>query len=359
MKVFFIIKALNNSGGTERVTTLIAGELVKRHYQIGIVSIVGEGEKAFFEIDSRVNCFYIPQKVNQQLFPFKDIFRYRTLRRILKTEQPDVIVIVDAGRSFLKIPASKGFKTITWEHFNVNVNWHLFHPLSRKIAAKYSNLVITLTNQDAENYRKRFGAKNTMCIPNPVTIRVNTKAPLTEKNVLAVGRYSTQKGFDLLLDAWNLVQNKENGWKLTVIGSGEMEAILRKKIENYHLSKSVNLIPITTNIIEEYQKASIYVMSSRHEGLPLVLIEAMAMGLPIVSFDCETGPRDIVVDKITGVLVPPLNINQLAIELDILMNDSAKRKFYAENALKYVEKFELSKIIDTWEEVFLNLKSNQ
>jgi glycosyltransferase involved in cell wall biosynthesis len=357
MKIYFIIKALNNSGGTERVTAIIANELSRRNYEIGIVSIVGAGESPFFEIDPKVQCHYTGPKKDNRIFPFKDFGRYSFLRKLFKTENPDIIVIVDAGRSFLKIPASKGFKTITWEHFNVNVNWHLLHPVSRWIAARYSDMIVTLTKQDAENYKKKFGAKNTLCIPNPVTINTNEKSTLKEKVVLAVGRYSYQKGFDLLLDAWNEVHN--NGWKLRIVGSGGMESILKEKINLYEQQVSVELIPITKNIVDHYKNASIYVMSSRHEGLPLVLIEAMAMGLPIVSFDCETGPRDIIENNVTGVLVPSLDVNQLAIELESLIMDENKRNLFSNNALKLVKKFELPAIVDAWEKLFHELKSKK
>jgi glycosyltransferase involved in cell wall biosynthesis len=218
-------------------------------------------------------------------------------------------------------------------------------------------MIVTLTKQDAENYKKKFSAKNTICIPNPVTINTNEKSTLKEKVVLAVGRYSYQKGFDLLLDAWNEVHN--NGWKLRIVGSGEMEFILKEKIKLYGLHDSVELLPITKNIVEHYKNASIYVMSSRHEGLPLVLIEAMAMGLPIISFDCETGPRDIIENNVTGVLVPPLDVNQLAIELECLIMDENKRSLFSNNALKLVKKFEITEIVDSWEKLFKELKSEK
>lgn len=355
MKIYFIIKALNNSGGTERVTAIIANELIQRNYEIGIVSIVGAGDTPFFEINQNIKTFYAGKKADRRIFPYKDIARYLFLRKLFKKENPDVIVIVDAGRSFLKIPASRGYKTITWEHFNVSVNWHLLHPISRWIAAKYSDMIVTLTKLDAENYKKKFGAKNSMCIPNPITINTNEKSTLKEKVVLAVGRYSYQKGFDLLLDAWNKVN--KNGWKLRIVGSGGMESELKEKIEKYNLHDSVELLPITKNIVDHYRNASIFVLSSRHEGLPLVLIEAMAVGLPIVSFDCETGPRDIVENNVTGVLIPPSDTNQLAIELSNLIADENKRNQFSASALKLSKKFDIAEIVDSWENLFHQLKS--
>jgi len=132
---------------------------------------------------------------------------------------------------------------------------------------------------------------------------------------------------------------------------------VQESIRQLNLEDSIELIPSTDNVVKHYQESSIYVMSSRYEGLPLVLIEAMSMGLPIVSFDCETGPRDIVTHDVTGRLVPPFDTNKLAQELNDLMNDAPTRELYSQNALKNVEKFETEKILDQWELLFKQLKT--
>jgi len=351
MKIFFVIKALHLPAGTERATINLANELAQRNYDIGLISFANDGEP-FFAVNSKVKLFYLHKNHDKRSGIVRDISRRIKLRQLYKEEKPDLIIIVGSGRSMLNIPAARGIKKITWEHFNANINWHLFHPLSRKLAAMYSDSIVTLTNQDAENYKKKFSAKRVVCIPNPITIDSTIKSPLTEKRVLAIGRFMKQKGFDYLIDAWSKVENRNNGWKLRIIGTGPLLPLMMEKIKQYNLEDSIELIPSSNNVIEQYQQASIYVMSSRYEGLPLVLIEAMAMGLPIISFDCETGPRDIVESDITGRLVPPFDINKLAFELDNLMNDESMRKFYSENAIRKVAKFDTEKIITKWETLF-------
>ena len=358
MKIFFVIKSLHTAGGTERATIVIANELASRNYEVGMISLANEG-KPFFDTHPSIKLHYLYPKRDNRPGLVRDFSRRLILRKLYKDENPDIIIIVGSGRSMLNIPAARGFTTITWEHFNANVNWHLMHPLSKKLAAMYSDRVVTLTNQDVENYKRKFGAKNAICISNPITIDSSVKSTLTEKRVLAVGRLVNQKGFDLLLDAWSKVENRNNGWKLRIIGSGGMLPVLSNKIDEYNLSDSIELVPATNNIIPHYQDSSIYVMSSRYEGLPLVLIEAMAMGLPIVSFDCETGPRDIIVDNVTGKLVPHLDVERLAVELNNLMNDEAKRKLFSENAIKRAENFEIKVIADKWEKLFKELKSSK
>ena len=356
MKVFFVIKSLNMAAGTERATITIANELSLREYEVGLVCFEKPGEP-FFKVQPKIKLHYLYPSKDKRFSITRDISRRRELKSLYKNEKPDIIIIVGSGRSMLNIPAARGIKNITWEHFNVNINWHLFHPLSKKLAAMYSDYVVTLTQQDAVNFQHKFSAKNVICIPNLISIDNSITSPLTEKRVLSIGRYVHQKGFDYLIDAWRLVESRKAGWKLRIIGTGELMPEIKNKISKFQLEDSIELIDSTENVVEHYMQSSIYVMSSRYEGLPLVLIEAMSMGLPIVSFDCETGPRDIIIQDVTGQLVPTFDVQKLALELDNLINDEKKRKSYSENALKHVKKFETKVIIDKWEKLFKEISS--
>lgn len=355
MKIVFSIKALNHSGGTERVTAILSKELVQRGHQVHVVSFVGGDKETFFEMDSRVKLNYLAPTKDKYPFPIRDIRRIVLMKRLYKQIQPHVVVIVDAGRSFVNIPAAKGYKVITWEHFNVGVNWHLGHRLSRKIAAKYSDLIVTLTTPDAEAYKSKFGAKNAMCIYNPVTIDASQPSPMDKKICVAIGRFSPQKNFVDLIRAWHLTQARKEGWKLRIIGAGEQKNMLEAEIAKLDLHASIEMLPLQKDVVAQYKDASVYAMSSHHEGLPLVLIEAMAMGLPIVSYDCPTGPADIVSHQKTGLLVPYLQVDALAQALDkVMLNEELRAQFHAES-LKEVEKFSVKSIVDCWEKVFETL----
>ncbi len=348
MKIIFVIKSLHTAGGMERMTVTVANELVRRHHQAGIISLSGNGN-SYFKTDPQVELFNLKIKSWKKTFPLKDIERIKQLKAIYKSYQPDVIIFVGSGRSMLNFAAAKGYRTITWEHFNANVNWHLLHPQSKKMAAKYGNRIVTLTQKDVANYQRKFGAKNAVCIPNPVTINTDRKSTLKHKQVLAVGRLMPQKGFDMLLDAWSKTKMKDEGWKLKIIGKGKLEPELRKKIKDLNLT-SVELSG-PGNIIDHYLESSIFAMSSRFEGLPLVLIEAMSLGLPIVSFDCETGPSEIIVHQENGFLVPTFNTDKFAENLDQLMQDEELRHKMCKNALERSKLFSVDNIIDQWEEV--------
>lgn len=358
MKIVFSNKAINNPGGTERITSILSKELVERGHEVHIVSFIGSDQETFFEIDKRVKLHYLAPTKDKYPFPIRDIRRIVLLKRLYKEINPDIVLIVDAGRSFVNIPAAKGYKTITWEHFNVDVNWHLGHGLSRRIAAKYSDLIVTLTEPAAEAYKTKFKAKNAICIYNPVTVDASTPSKLDKKVCMAMGWLGPQKNFIDLINAWNLTSARKNGWKLRIIGQGKQKQMLENRIKELDLSGSIEMLPPQKNVVEQYKNASVYAMSSHHEGLPLVLIEAMAMGLPIVSYDCPTGPADIVSHEKTGLLIPYLNVEALAEGLERVMSDKDLRETFSKQSLIEVEKFSVKSIVDKWESVFKKLLEN-
>ena len=358
MKIVFSIKNINHTGGTERVTTILSKALSERGHEVHIVSCTGADQEPFFEIDKRVKLHYLAPSKDKYPFPIRDIRRIVLLKRLYKQINPDIILIVDAGRSLVNIPASRGYKVITWEHFNVGINWHLGHRLSRKIAAKYSDLIVTLTKPDATAYMDVFKAKNATCIYNPVTIDASEVSKMENKICLAIGRLVAQKNFIHLINAWHLTKAKDQGWKLRIIGAGKQEKMLVNRINELKLNNSIEMLAPQKNVVEQYKNASVYAMSSHHEGLPLVLIEAMAMGLPIVSYDCPTGPADIVSHEKTGLLTPYMNIEALAEGLDrVMLNESLRKEFHKQSLIE-VEKFSVNTIVDKWESVFKNLLEN-
>lgn len=352
MKIFFIARGLHDLGGLERVTLVIANELSKRNYETAIVCL--EKGKPFFKTDPKVKLHYLLDEKRNTLIPEK-FTRIQRLRNLYKREQPDIVVFVGSHRSFLNLPAAKGIPSVTWEHFNAHINWHPLHKLSRKLAVKHSAKIVTLTQKDADNYQHIFGATNVARIFNPITIENIELSARTEKRVLAVGRLAGQKGFDMLLEAWAKVENRNNGWKLRIVGSGSHLKKLKQQIIRNGIESSVEIIPATNDIISQYKDSSVFVLSSRYEGFGLVLVEAMAAGLPVVSFKCEAGPSEIVEHNKTGILVPPNNIDKLAEEIDRLLENKTLQDYFSENSLIRVKRFEIEKIITQWEQLFNQL----
>ena len=208
---------------------------------------------------------------------------------------------------------------------------------------------IVLTEEDRNNWVE---LDNIEVIPDPLTFSPSSYSPLTEKRVIAVGRYVYQKGFDILLKSWSIVETECPEWSLTIIGQGERhkyEALIDElKIDRTHCK----LIGPTERIQDEYMSSSLFVMSSRFEGFGMVLVEAMACGLPVVSFDCPCGPKDIIQNKIDGVLVENGNVDKLAEALIMMIQHPEQRKVMANRAIESVQRFRIDQIAEKWKLLF-------
>jgi glycosyltransferase involved in cell wall biosynthesis len=246
-------------------------------------------------------------------------------------------------------------KNLVWEHFNYNAGrYSVARILSRKLAGKYSDAIITLTDADNNYWRTNQLCKApviTIHNPSPVVSGDIRSGENREPIVLSVGRLNHQKGFDQLLDAWQIVSTNRHNWQLHIVGSGEMKEELEQKINVLGLTGSVQLIPATSYINKHYNQAGIYCLSSRYEGFPMVLLEAQAFGLPIVSFNCETGPAEIIKHDETGLLVQNSNTQALADALISLINNEAKRIEMGANALKHALNYSTESIIKQWQQV--------
>lgn len=351
-KVCFLIGNLDNSGGTERVTTLIANELVKLSYNVSIISLTG-GKKPFFELDDSIRTYSLySDKVSFKTNFFGVVYK---LRNFVKNNKIDSFVVVDSISCIFTVPALYGLKInhICWEHFNFNVNLGVkSRDLGRRLAVKYCDYVVTLTRRDKELWEqglKSIKAK-IVPIPNPTPYEdINYIPSLEYKTVLAMGRLTSQKGFDLLLDAWALVCQTNLDWTLRIVGNGEDEKNLKQQAKNLNIEDRVNFLLATKNVELHYKTSSFYCLSSRFEGLPMVLLEAQAFGLPIVAFDCDTGPSDIIKNEVNGILVQ----ENSAILLSKALLDAVEIENFAYNrmingSLKSVEKYYIRNIIKEW-----------
>ena len=201
---------------------------------------------------------------------------------------------------------------------------------------------------------------NVKVMPNPCTFEPNVLEGLEKnKTILAVGsldRYH-HKGFDNLIDIADRVLRKRPEWKLKIIGGGDQGLkFLQEKVEKLNLQDSIIFTGFRTDVKEIMAQSEVFILSSRYEGLPMVLLEAMSQGMACIAYDCKTGPSDIIVDNKNGILVEDQNLDQMSIQLANLLDDQNLRESLSENGINSLKNFSIDSVISKWEVLFDSLK---
>jgi glycosyltransferase involved in cell wall biosynthesis len=292
-----------------------------------------------------------------------NVDRVKTLRRCIREFAPDVVIGFMARTGMVTILASLGLHvpTIVCEHndpaqLQLGALWSSLRVLTYSMA----DTVTFLTSNVVERWVPLLGSKAVL-MPNPVVIEPpdasqSKRLFVHPQNLIAVGRLTRQKGFDLLLQAFQLVVEGNRQWGLTILGEGELRPQLERMIEKLGLGEQVHLAGRVNNPFAWLRQADLFVMSSRFEGLPCSLCEAMACGLPAISFDCDSGPRDIIREGVDGLLVTPLQINELAAAMDRLMSHPGERAKLAARAPEVMQRYSMAAILQMWDGLFQQLK---
>lgn len=289
----------------------------------------------------------------------------RKLTALLLKEKPDIVVslypsessfipdIKDGSRKVLELHYCKFFRLQYGRKGLLGWIDKLRTRQDEQIVRRFDKFVV-LTNED----RGYWGdLPNIEVIPNAAMHVSDAYSDVMNKRVIAVGRLDYQKGFDRLIQAWELVQHtgKFTDWKLDIYGQGEWQEMLQQMIDKAELQNTVCLNRPTKQIGEEYVKSDMLVMSSNYEGFPMVMIEAMACGLPVVSFDYKCGPKDIIQSGINGLLVPNGDIQALADAMMKVMEDEAYRKMLSLNARKVVDTYSEQAVMAQWIRLFTSI----
>lgn len=373
MKLVYCISGTFNSGGMERIIISKVNALSKLDFDICIVTTEQKGRVPFFPINPNVKSIdlginYSDDKNKLILNKFFSFIKKKRKHRILleiflNKIQPDVVIstfgneilflhkIKCHAKKVLEIHFSKFFRT----QYDRKGLWRIVDKIrtlqDEKIVLHYDKFVV-LTKED----KKLWGdLKNITVIPNFLTKIPEKIAPLTNKKCLAVGRLSYQKGYDMMIRIWSIVHKYYNDWKLVIYGGGELREYLEKMIIEFNLSDSISIMEPIKQIEKEYLDSSIFLLSSRYEGLPMVLLEAMSYGLPPISYSCKCGPRDIIFDGYNGYLIDENNIVAFANKIIKLIENNNLRKQIGENAHKSIVKYSEQNIINEWVSLFKSL----
>ncbi|MCO8061899.1 glycosyltransferase family 4 protein [Acinetobacter lwoffii] len=338
-KIFFIVSSLKNISGSERVACILANKLVEKlNYDVTILNRDANFGEVAYPLDSRVKV----RKILGSQLSF-----YNSLVQEVKNNNPDTVVVHNMGKlSLLCSLIPKINKLVVLEHVSFISRPKLIQFLS-KVLYKKIHQVVTLTQRDKLTFDDFHS--NVTVIPNfsPFPIKINKE--FGHKQIVSIGRLTDQKNYLHLLKAWEKIFYRLPEWKLCIYGEGEHKVLLADYIKVNKLP-NVFLKGITSNVQDVYDSSDFFVMSSKYEGLPMVLIEAQSFGLPIVSYDCPNGPSDIIKDKVNGYLVEDQNIDQLADRILLLASSPLDLVKFSQNSLKNAENYQPEKILHLWSE---------
>ncbi|MCH5229132.1 MAG: glycosyltransferase family 4 protein [Muribaculaceae bacterium] len=377
MKIVYCLDNIHQIGGIENVIREKANYLSNLK-EMDIYIIVTDYNLIHqIDLDKKVKFFSLDINYShsdwKSLLHFlysltiKRIKHFFRLSKLCKRINPDIIISTGLSEKFL-LPFIKGnHKLIREYHFSKNYRKlaygernffyklivFLAESLDNNIFIKKYDRIVTLTLEDKDTNWKGFS--NVQVINNPIRKLQEKQAPLINKKIIAVGRLVEQKNFSSLINSFAIVKKKFPDWSLNIYGDGYLKSILQKQIIDLDLTKNVFLKGNSINISEEMLDSSLLVLSSKYEGMPLVILEAMACGLPVISYDCPCGPKDLIKNDENGYLVPLNDENQLAQKICLLIENQELRNKMGSESLKLSERYSFPNVMSQWVQLFESL----
>lgn len=375
IKIVYLLPSTYNSGGMERVVTNKINYLSSHSYDVYVVTTDQKGREPYFEQNKNIHQINldINYEDNKSRNVFSKFFYYfynqyrhwKKLSETLHKIKPQIVISTFNNELSILSKINDGSKKILEFHFCRNDN-DITSPKSSFVAKvlgyienviykdpikKYDCFVL-LTEEDKLNWNEY---SNTIVIPNAQTFRHEERNHIREKIVMAVGRYCKVKGFDRLISAWNLIKENIAEWQLHIYGEGSLREVLQTQIDVLKLNDSIKLMGNSANIKAEYEKASLLVVTSHYEGFSMALVEGKSAGLPLISFDCPCGPKEIINNEIDGFIVKNGDIRALADKILLLIKDDKLREKMGERAFENSTFFSEDVIMKRWIDLFNSL----
>jgi GalNAc-alpha-(1->4)-GalNAc-alpha-(1->3)-diNAcBac-PP-undecaprenol alpha-1,4-N-acetyl-D-galactosaminyltransferase len=357
MRCTLIVHSLT-SGGAERVISRMANYWAAKGWEINLLTFDDGTKTPFYDLESQI-C-HIPLGIagyspNPIIGLWNNLRRIQPLRAAIINSKPNVVIsfmhqtneIVLLATRWLKIPVIVSERIDPVRHSTGRI-WRQLRQWTYPLADR-----IVVQTKRAGDYFSSKLQKRICVIPNPVLLPPDEKELsdklLGERSLIAMGRLVPQKGFDLLLEALAKLKDRYPEWTLTILGEGELRPQLESLRNELGLDDRVHILGRVKNPHAFLKQGDIFIMSSRFEGFPNALCEAMACGLPVISTDCPNGPREIIRDGVDGILVPNEDVSALAVAMERLMCEEKERKRLADRAREVTESFSLEKVMSIWE----------
>ena len=377
MKIAYCIPALYNPSGMERVLTMKANYLALQGYEIHIILTDGGDKPPYFPLEKSVQVHQLDIDFEEPYHhPFwHRVWLYQKKMKALKKQlnaclcelKPDITVsllrrdvnVINHMTDGSPKVGEIHFDRLHYRHFTASwmptfiysyVQKWWMGKLIREL--KKLDKFVVLTHEDAAFWPE---LNNVIVVPNPTSFFPDTVSDCTRKQVIAAGRYVDQKGFDRLISAWQKVSSRHPDWVLKIYGDGGGRESLQQQITELGLNENCILEHSVSDIAVKFQESSIFVLSSRYEGFGLVIVEAMSCGLPVVSFACHCGPRDIITEETDGFLVPEGDIDGLAEKINLLIEEDHFRKNMGKMARLKAENYKMEKVGVQWTALFESL----
>ena len=377
-KIVYCTPALYSAGGVERIVSVKASYFAEHYgYDVTVIVTEGEGRASFFPLSDKVKV------VNLEL-GFEELWRASFLKKVwlylkkqrrfkrrltaelmrirpdftismLRREVNFITTIKDGSRKIGELHVNRA-NYRNFEANETNVLKKLFAQVwMNSLVGKLKKLdrLVVLTEKSKAAWPE---LSNVVVIPDPLPFETSSVSSLTTRRVITIGRYAYQKGYDMLLRAWAVVVRDFPDWQLAIYGMGDQSGCRQLMRELSLDTNQCQLNGPVNDVTREYLNSSVFVLSSRFEGFGLVLIEAMSCGVPVVSFDCLSGPDEIITDGKDGLLVPVGDVQTLADRMKSLMRDTTLREHLAVHARQRSEDFRIEKIAARWVQLFDQLK---
>lgn len=346
MKLLYITNGISGGGGLERVLSIKASYFAETlGYDVHIITL-NDAKETFYPFSSSISIH--PIEVSKD---WKYLFSYiHKVNQIVKKIQPDIISVCDDGMKGLYVPLwlQKGKAKIIYErHASMILNGASWQKFWMRMGGYLYDKIVVLTNYNLSEW----SSSNLTVIPNPLSFYPQESATLENHRIVCVGSLSYNKGYDLLIDAWSKIASQHPSWSVHIYGKGDA-SIYQDIINQAGIQKQITFHAPVQDIASIYQQASLLVLPSRSEGFGMVLIEAMACGVPCVAFDCPCGPRDIIQNGENGILVKAQDTAELAQHIEKLINNEQLRKNMGTFAKQTAQQYLMERIAILWKNLF-------